>query len=66
MKINKPSSQQQSNNSTFKVSTSSLLRSLKKIFDEATEAPTHLSKNTYSLEHVCRDLKDLFKPFISH
>ncbi|MCL6756232.1 MAG: hypothetical protein M3A24_03635 [Candidatus Rhabdochlamydia oedothoracis] len=37
-----------SNNSAFKVSTSSL------------------SEKTYSSERVCRDLKDLFKPFISH
>ncbi len=66
MKINKSSSQQQSNNSTFKISSSSLLRSLKKIFDEATKASTPFSQNTYSLERVCRDLKDLFKPFISH
>ncbi|MDQ5956643.1 MAG: hypothetical protein QG627_928 [Chlamydiota bacterium] len=66
MKINKRPSQQPLSNSTFKASTSFLLRSLKQTFDNVTKTPAPSSKNSYSLERVCRDLKNLFKPFISH
>ena len=66
MKINKRPSQQPLSNSAFTVSTSSLVRSLKQIFDNAAKIPAPSSKKRYSLQRVCRDLKDLFKPFISH
>ncbi|PWU15019.1 MAG: hypothetical protein C5B45_03335 [Chlamydiae bacterium] len=66
MEINKLSSQQQINNSTSTISAPSLLRSLKEIFDKAIETPAHVSKNIYSSERVCRDLKNLLKDSISH